>query len=247
MAVDDMTLQQFADAWRAAPTAFANAFEEASRGAMIGFWKEFRRQIPLRSRPARGSKTPPLKSSAAWPIVSSGNSLETLEVSMFTESDAATLFEFGGTVRPKSGESIAIPIGASRTRTGGVKPYYSKPEKRRKRGDVFILLKRGGVRYLHKLVQVKKRKRGRPRRDARGTPLKPSASPYYLLIDSVDVRGQLGFYSTWQRYWPTAVFRWHHNVECAIKLLLGQPVPARCRRWLERRGGSLQKVNRDAA
>lgn len=244
-----ISLQQFASAWQRSPTVFTNAFEAAGRDALIGFYRQFRAQIPLRSRPvsATSPDRPPIKSAAAWPITTEGSTLDTLKVSIFTRSEAATLFEFGGTVRPRSGDSIAIPIAAARTRSGGVKPYYSTPQKRRARGDEFLLLRRGNVRYLHKLVPVKKRRRGRPRKDAKGVPVRPSAAPYFLLVDEVEVRAQLGFYSTWERYWPEATMRWTENVGCGVQLLLGQVVPPRCRRWIERRGGSLQVVNRGAS
>lgn len=242
-----MTFGELSRAWDRFPVVMTNAVLDANEGVLIGFWGQFRRQIPLKSRGPGSPERPSLKNARAWPITSQGNTLDTIQSTIATESEAAKLFEFGGTVRPKDGENIAIPIAAARTRTGGVKPYYSSPKKRRQLGDEFLFLFRGGKKYLHQLVPVKKRKRGRPRRDAGAVPMKPSESPYFLLVDKIDVRAQLGFYETWERFFPEAVVRWRHNVEAAVFLLLGKPLSPRHRRWLERRGGKLGLVNANAS
>ena len=185
------------------PAALFPAVKEGLEYMLAGFRKEFLATTPAHlSRRRRG-----LASNSSWPIESTGNTLDSLVVSLFTESPAAHLMEVGGTVKPKSGQYLALPLAGALNKAGTARlPGYRTPaEARARRGAVFVTYTtKKGTKLLLEVRRGGKRQRG--------------TIAAYVLVPSLHAKPVLGFFSAWTAHGPdNAVRRVGKSIDKVLK------------------------------
>lgn len=107
-----------------------------------------------------------------------GGDIKSLNMIVFTDSKYARIHEHGGTVKPKRGKYLSIPLDAAKTSTGASR--YTSPR------DV-PGLRFGGFS-----------KAGNPL-------LRLDGVPMYVLVKSVKIPKRLGMFDTWDKQSPKTV------------------------------------------
>lgn len=105
-----------------------------------------------------------------------GSELNELNLMIFTDVKYAPIHQFGGTIRPKKGKYLAIPLGAAKTRAGVAR--WTSPR------DVPDL-KYGGRSAAGNILL----------RTVDGTPM-------FVLVRQVTIKPRLGMFETWDKEFP---------------------------------------------
>lgn len=173
------------------PAAFFPAVLDGLKRMLYGFRKDFlERAPPHLSRRRRG-----VLSKENWPVRSSGTSLDTLKVVLFTGSVTAYYLEVGGTIRPQRKQFIALALDAAKNKSGTARlPGYSSPTSaRRLRGAIFVFHEEFGKKVLLEVRRTKGKSR--------------KIVPAFELVSSIEVKPILGFFAAWDAQGPDDALR----------------------------------------
>lgn len=219
-----------------APDRFGEALYRGTRRSLGAFRRDFLAQTPAQIR-GKGNAPPNSGGGRARTIgrgfrweVSPGEESQVqiradqVSGGIFTESKAAHGLEVAGTVRPKRGLNLAIPItipGKPNTSArGGPKPSWKNlaqvyRTKRNQYGFFFLRKASGGVTVMAQ--RRPKRPRGRPRDDAPKPSVEPAFPIFYLTPEIVNEGNRLRFFQTWEGYQGEINRRFELEIDRVLK------------------------------